>query len=86
MAINGRDSKFVGWGMRDAVTTTMFGLGIGTPVTELKEDSAVVVNFFEDSFGSGFYVGSGGIEGMLSSSDEDAVVTYLNAGYQCAYR
>lgn len=86
MMVGGIAGEFVGWRAQDnAKATTMYGLGIGTPIAELR-DAAVAINFFEDNIGKGFYVGEGnGIEGRLSASADDVVVEYLQAGDHCVY-
>ena len=85
--IDGLDDEFVGWRTQDDNATTMNGIRVGTSLTELK-GSYGEVKVFEDSLGIGFSTSEAdaGIEGQLSSTAEDAVVTYLSAGEQCVYR
>lgn len=78
-----RDGKFLGWSVdRESSLETAAGLGVGDTRAELEAAHSIEV--MESTIGIEFV--SGGIAGLLESTDDTARITHLWAGETCIAR
>lgn len=81
-----REGKFSGWEIRQAGSTTMNGIGIGSTRAEL--DEAFDPGVEQSSLGTEFGIGEGddSIGGLLSADGPSGRVTTMWAGHTCHFR
>lgn len=78
-----RDGRFLGWSVdRQSPLETAAGLGVGDTRAELEAAHSIEV--MESTIGIEFV--SGGIAGLLESTDDTARITHLWAGETCIAR
>jgi len=86
LRVNFQNGRFVGWDASPvgAPARDEWGLGIGSPRSELEDENDPPLRVERSTLGIEFT--SGGYGGLLSSTRADATVTDLWAGLICAFR